>query len=150
MQIDVVCLFSFCLYRTHTQHTVIKCYFVTLHVASRGFNFSLSLTLSSIYCALHTRFIQIKLSPKFHTNAYFVVFCSCAFANLMTHSKHTHTHTYRDIHTVTAIKYTTGQRNQFSYLHKAFLLTFNSNSLFLMYFTWFCFLVCAQTVFIFF
>lgn len=52
---------------------------------------------------------------------------------------HTHTHTYRDIHTVTAIKYTTGQRNQFSYLHKAFLLTFNANSLFLMYFTWFCF-----------
>lgn len=48
----------------------------------------------------------------------------------MTHSKHTLTHTYRDIHTVTAIKYTTGQRNQFSYLHKAFLLTFNANSLF--------------------
>lgn len=83
---------------THTQHTVVKCYFVTLHVASRGFNFSLSLTLSSIYCALHTRFIQIKLSPKFHTNAYFVVFCSCAFANLMTHSKHTLTHIQRHTH----------------------------------------------------
>lgn len=129
-------------YTEHTQHTVIKCYFVTLHVASRGFIFS----LSSIYCALHTRFIQIKLSPKFHTNAYFVVFCSCAFANLMTHS--THTHTYRDIHTVTAINTQPGNENQFSYLHKAFSLTFNANSLFFNVFYWFCFLVCAQTVFI--
>lgn len=109
-------------YTEHTQHTVIKCYFVTLHVASRGFIFSLSLTLSSIYCALHTRFIQIKLSPKFHTNAYFVVFCSCAFANLMTHS--THTHTYRNIHTVTAIKYTTGQRKPIFVLTQSFFVNF--------------------------
>lgn len=124
-------------------HTVIKCYFVTLHVASRGFIFSPTRTLSSIYCALHTLFIQIKLSPKFHTNAYFVVFFSCAFANLMTHSTHTHTHTetYTQAHrdTVTAIKYTTGQRKPIFVLTQSFFVNFQRQFSYFNVFFWFCF-----------